>query len=149
MTSRHGAIEIAFGDGEHSFRLGLAEIEELEEKCSRFAGRDVGIFTLARGLAPTVRETRFVYVREVLRLGLIGGGMKPVDALGLVSRYVDARPLDESRDAAYAVVLAALARVHPGELGDVTDDGGGGAPGEAQAAGPGGSTSPPSTPEPR
>jgi hypothetical protein len=135
-VSRHAAIELDYGDGTHTFRLGLDEIEELEEKL------DLSIFALERRLSPLVRDPRLRDIRETLRCGLIGGGMKPVDALVLVRRYVDVRPLDESRDVAYAVILAALARVHPGELGE------GDSPGEEQAAEPNGSTSPPSSPAP-
>ncbi len=134
--SRHGAVELDWADGSYTFRLGLAEIEELEEK------RDISIFTLAARLSPQIRAPRLADMREVLRLGLIGGGSKPVDALALVRRYLEERPLDESRDVAYAVTMAGVARVHPKDLGD--DE-----PGEAPAAEPSGSTSPPSTPEPQ
>lgn len=138
--SRHGAIEQDFGDGTYTFRLGLSEIEELEAKCSEAAGRDVSIFELQTLLHPEIKRARSKYIIETLRLGLIGGGKTPVDALGLVRKYCEVRPIDESRDVAYAVALAALARVHPGELGDVS--------GEAAAA-ENGSTSPPSTQEPQ
>jgi hypothetical protein len=111
--SRHGAVELDWADGTYTFRLGIREIEELEEK------RDLSIFTLAARLSPLVREPRLLDICETLRLGLMGGGTKPTDALAVVRRYVDERPLD------------------------VGDD-----PGEAEAAKPDGSTSPPSTPEP-
>lgn len=132
--SRHGAAELDWADGTYTFRLGLAQLEELEEK------RDLSIFTLAARLSPNVRAARVADISETLRIGLIGGGMTPVDALALVRRYVDERPLDESRDVAYSVTLAAIARVHPGDLGDES--------GEAPAVEPSGSTSPQSTPEP-
>lgn len=134
--SRHGAVELPWADGTYTFRLGLELIEELEDK------RDLSIFTIAARLSPEVRAPRLSDISEVLRLGLIGGGTKPTDALALVRRYVDVRPIDESRDVAYSVTLAAIARVHPGDLGG--DD-----EGEAKAVEPSGSTSPPSTPEPR
>jgi len=104
--SRHGAVELDWADGTYTFRLGLSEIEEVEEK------RDLSLFALARRLSPAERDARFADVREVLRLGLIGGGMKPVNALAKVRRYIDERPFDENRDVAYAVVLAGLARVN-------------------------------------
>jgi len=122
--SRHGAIEVAFGDGEYTFRLGLGELEELERKC------DLGVFQIAGRLSPDARQARLVEIREVIRLGLIGGGMKPVDAMAKVARYVDERPLDESRDVAYAVVLAGLTRLHSIEADPPS--------GEAQAAKPAG-----------
>lgn len=107
--SRHGAAEIDWADGTYTFRLGLDQIEELEEK------RDLSLFALARRLSPSDRDARLADIREVLRLGLIGGDMKPVDALVKVRKYVDERPIDESRDIAYAVVLAGLARVNTAE----------------------------------
>lgn len=132
--SRHGAVEVAFGDGEFTFRLGLGELEELERKC------DLGVFQIAGRLSPESRQFRLVEVTETIRLGLIGGGMKPVDALAKVRLYVDERPLDESRDVAYAVVLAALMRLHTAEPEQPS--------GEAIAAKPDGSTSPQSTEQP-
>jgi len=129
--SRHGAVELDWADGTYTFRLGLAEIEEIEEK------RDMSLFALARRLSPAERDARFADVREVLRLGLIGGGMKPVDALTKVRRYIDERPIDENRDVAYAVVLAGLTRVSSGEAAPS---------GEADAAETSASTSPQSEP---
>lgn len=117
------------------FRLGLAEIEELEEKCG------ASLFTITRRLDPALREARLVDIMNVIRLGLIGGGMTPVDALVKVRRYVDARPLDEGRDVAFAVVLAGLARVHSDRLADDP-------PGEAPAPEASGSTSASSEPQP-
>lgn len=130
--SRHAAIEQPFADGDYTFRLGLDEIEELERK------RDAGIFEIVDRLR--VRTCRLSDISETLRIGLIGGGMKPVEALALVRRYVDERPLDENRDIAYAVGLAALMRVHSDQLETAS--------GEADAAEPDGSTSPPSAETP-
>lgn len=133
--SRHGAVELDFGDGTYTFRLGLAEIEEIEEK------RGVALFAIMLRLRPEQREARLADIMEVIRLGLIGGGMKPVDAMVKVRRYVDERPIDENRDVAFGVVLAGLARVHT----DVLEEE---ASGEAQAPEPSGSTSAPSEPMP-
>lgn len=135
MKSRHAAVDLDFGDGTFTFRLGLDEIEELERK------RDLGIFEIARRLAPEARTCRLTDISEVLRVGLIGGGMKPVDALVQVRKYVDERPLDENRDTAYAIVLAGLMRLHSSETEQP--------PGEAGAPEPSsGSTSAPSTAAP-
>lgn len=108
--SRHGAIELLWGDGTYTFRLGLSEIEELERK------RDLGIFQILTRLNPVVRECKLSDITEVLRLGLVGGGTAPVDALVKVQRYADERPIDENRDVAYAVVLAAVMRLHSNEV---------------------------------
>ena len=42
---------------------------------------------------------------------VLGGGLKPVEALVLVKRYVDDRPLAESIPTAYAALMAALVGV--------------------------------------
>jgi len=131
--SRHAAIELDFADGVYTFRLGLSEIEELERK------RDLSIFEIVERLR--VRQCRLQDISEVIRIGLIGGGMVPVDAMALVKRYVDERPLDESRDVAYGIGLAALMRVHTNEVESP--------PGEAKAARSKGSTSPQSGAAPR
>ena len=104
--SRHAAIETDFGDGKYTFCLGIDEVEELERK------RDLSIYTIMRRLRPEVREPRLADISEVIRLGLIGGGMAPIDALALTRRYVDQRPIDENRDVALAIVLAGMARLH-------------------------------------
>lgn len=129
--SRHAEVILDWADGTHVFRLGLAEIEELEDKFDR------SIFDVAMRLGE--RHARILEISEVLRIGLIGGGrMEPIDALALVRRYVDERPIEENRDAAYAVVLAGLARVH----GDVVKEPSG-KPTAAESSSA--STSPPST----
>ncbi len=132
--SRHGAIELPWGDGEQSFRLGLGEIEELERKC------DLSLFELKDRLARGDRRARVGYITEVIRIALIGGGKSPMDALALVRRYVDERPLDESCDVAYMVTLAGLSRLHPSEQADDSD--GDDPSGEADAAESDGLTSP-------
>jgi len=139
MKSRHAAIEAAFGDGTYTFRLGRDEIEELERK------RDLSLFALARRLSPQQRDARLADISEVLRCGLIGGDMAPVPALALVRRYVDARPIDENRDLAYAVVLAGLTRVHSNEEAPPSGEA---LAAKADAPKTGASTSPPSAEQP-
>jgi hypothetical protein len=129
--NRHAAIDLDWGDGTFTFRLALDQIDELERK------RDLSLFEIARRLDPARRDARLSDISEVLRLGLIGGGMKPVDALAKVRKYVDERPIDENRDAAYAVVLAGMMRLHSNEAETP--------PGETEAAKTSVSTSPPST----
>lgn len=132
--NRHGATDLDWADGTYTFRLGLSEIEELERKC------DLSIFEIVRRMAPEVRRARSTDIIEVIRLGLIGGGTTPVDALAKVRKYVDERPLDENRDTAYAIVLAGLMRVHSSDLEKPS--------GEAEAPEANGSTSAPYTETP-
>jgi hypothetical protein len=81
--NRNGAVDLDFGDDTYRFRLGLAELEELQEKTG------IGPFMLLTRLIDG--EWRTQDVRETIRLGLIGGGLDPVPALKLVRSYVDAR----------------------------------------------------------
>lgn len=89
-----------WADGEHDFRLAIGQLRELQEKCG--AGPAEIHNRLAAG------TWRVDDIRETIRLGLIGGGMTPTDALVLVTRYVDNRPLMENVVAAQAVLLVAL-----------------------------------------
>lgn len=97
---RDAKIELFFADGDHVFRLGYEQIIELQEK------RDCGpLFLLNRIDAEQWMVEDFA---EIIRIGLIGGGMKPLEAKSLVERYVIARPAMENRDLARAVLMAGL-----------------------------------------
>lgn len=97
---RVGSVRFDFGDGEHTFRLAIGQLRELQDKTG------VGPATLLDRI--TTRSWRVDDIRETIRLGLIGGGMDPLDALGLVRRYVDERPIAENVDPAFRVLMAAL-----------------------------------------
>lgn len=126
---RLGGTEFAWGDGTYAFRLGISEIDELEQKT------ETSIFLLYASTASELPYAKFKACREVIRLGLIGGGTSPVDAMSLVARYADERPLTETVVAAHQILQAALRQTY-------------GVPrsGEAEAVEPNVSTSPPSTP---
>lgn len=98
--SRNGSVSFVWGDDEHEFRLGLGELRELQEK--------TGVSPFA--LCERLREGRPLVddMREVLRLGLIGGGLKPPEALALVRFYADERPLVGAVGPALVVLCAAL-----------------------------------------
>ena len=103
----HARLTLTWGDGEHEFDLGpIKQLLELEEKCGAGVGSILQRLTLGQW---SVND-----VREVLRLGLIGAGAKPVQAFVTVKRYCDDRPLAESLPAAKAVLLAAIVGL-PGE----------------------------------
>lgn len=108
--SRAGDITLEWADGEHVFRLGLGQLRELQERVSAVRVR-IGVEPVGPAfLASEIGAGRWMVddLRETIRLGLIGGGMKPAEALMLVQRYVDARPLQESVVPAYAILSAAL-----------------------------------------
>lgn len=101
MAQHDGAIEREWADGAHCFRLPIAQLLELQEKCD--AG-PVEIFSRLRA-----QTWRLNDLRETIRLGLIGGGTPPMDALTLVKRYVDPpRPLLENVPLALEILEAAL-----------------------------------------
>ncbi|WP_421912729.1 gene transfer agent family protein [Mesorhizobium sp.] len=129
--NRHGAIDLDWAGGTHTFRLGLGEIEELE------AGVDMSVFLLHAAMSAQVPFSRLKHYSETIRLGLIGGGMKPIEARVLVKRYVDERPLSESVALGQVILRAAMERVHSESLED-------GEPGEQQAPRSNASTSAPS-----
>lgn len=132
MQGGDSKIEVAWGDGEHVFRLALGQLRELQDKCK------VGPAELAERLS-TGRW--FVDdIREPIRLGLIGGGMTPVDALALVKRYVDERPLAENVLTAQAIVMAVLYGVPDDPVGKKAA-----AEGAVSGAETDASSSPPST----
>lgn len=134
-VNRHGAVELSWGGGDHQFRLGLGEIEELESAV------DMSVFLLFAAMSAQIPFAKLKHYSETIRIGLVGGGMKPIDAKALTRRYVDERPLAESVALAEVILRVALERVHPGELDD--------APGEPMASKSSGSTSAQSTAAPQ
>lgn len=98
-------IVLPFGDGEHLFALKWKQIEHLEKLCdasvSEIASRVIGM------------RPRLADIRNVILLGLEGGGMPPVQALQMVDRYLDGRPIagigdDESPLAVAVKVTSAM-----------------------------------------
>ena len=83
-------IEISafFGDGEHPFRLTDAMIGELE----RVTGHGVGAL-YKRVIAQDFAANDLA---EIIRLGLIGGGMAPQQARQLTDTYAVNRPFSET-----------------------------------------------------
>lgn len=99
-------LELEWGDGEHKFALPIGQLRELQDKC------DAGPNRILQRLSGV--DWRIDDIREVMRLSLIGGGMKPTEAHTLCVRYVDNRPMLESRLHAQAILMKAL-------VGDPTD----------------------------
>ncbi|KIN60636.1 DUF3356 domain containing protein [Sulfitobacter noctilucae] len=76
-----------FGTADHTFTLTDAMIAELERVC------DCGIGTLyQRTVAMAFRSADLT---EIIRLGLIGGGMTPQEAMQLTDTYARNRPMGE------------------------------------------------------
>lgn len=108
--SRHASVTLSWADGDYTFRLAIGQLRELQESVNRprvkLGAPLIGPATLFEALRSN--DAWLHDVREVIRLGLIGGGTKPADALDLVRRYVDERPMAESSVHATLVLGAAL-----------------------------------------
>ncbi len=98
--SRSADVTLDWGDGTYTFRLGLGQWRELQEKLG--VGPPVLLRRLLEG-AWLVDDAP-----QILRLGLIGGGLAPVEALRLVRTYAEERPPAENTQPALAVLIAAL-----------------------------------------
>src|SRR5262245_28288986 len=106
----NGEVELTWGDGEHKFNIAILKLTlELEENCK--AGVAEIYYRISNG------KWKWEDVRETLRLGLIGGGASPIQALRLINRYCDGRPWTESLLTAQAVLIAAMVGVPGDELG--------------------------------
>lgn len=73
-------VDLDFGDGTYHFSLPMTQLEELQAKT------DAGPLQLLNRLGTD--EWRTQDVSETIRLGLIGGGKTPLEALHLVRKYV-------------------------------------------------------------
>src|SRR3954469_23053970 len=93
--SRSAKITLEWADGEYDFRLGIGELRELQEKTRRVknVAGDYEYFGPMRLFdMPSGNDWMVQHVQEVIRIGVIGGGTKPVEAVRLVRRYVDEVP---------------------------------------------------------
>jgi len=118
-VSADGSISLIWGDGEHVFRLAIGQFRELQEKVNgrrlALGGQMVGPMSLLNQLR--ANDAWPDDIRDVLRLGLIGGGMKPPEAHRMLVNYFDATAPLEHMKPAFAVLLAGLAG-SPGESSD-------------------------------
>ncbi|SOC93553.1 Phage tail tube protein, GTA-gp10 [Rhizobium sp. AN5] len=97
---RDARVTFDWADGTYSFRLAWGQLEELQEKCD--AGPYVVLQRLHSG------AWRVEDISNIIRLGLIGGGMEPSPALKISRLYVEARPPMENLIPAQAILSAAL-----------------------------------------
>lgn len=82
--SRDASITLEWAGEDRHFRLGMAELARLQE------ARDEGPFMTFSRLHSA--NWRLEDVREVIRFGLIGGGMPEGEAARLVRREMEAPP---------------------------------------------------------
>lgn len=111
--SRDASIEFDWADGTHRFRLAIGQLRELQEKTDAgpawlYARIEAGMWLMGWRDVPG-KPNSDGDLAETIRLGLIGGGMKPEPARRLVQRYVLDRPLHESIVPAQKILAAAIA----------------------------------------
>jgi len=82
--TRTAEVTLFFGDSDHKFAMRIGELMELDQKF------ELGPLVMFKGLSEGT--WRAPWVREIIRIGLIGGGMIPSRASDLVKRYVDEVP---------------------------------------------------------
>ena len=102
--SRTGLIRRPFGDARYSFRLTIAGMEELDDLCGVGPGFALGL--IRQGIHGNWKAKM---VREVIRIGLVGGDCSPLAALALVDRYgPGVGPIQECLILAAEILGAAL-----------------------------------------
>ena len=104
--SKDGSVIIPWPDEERRYRLDIGQLMELQDKCA------AGPVEICE--ACSNKTWRVQWIRETIRLGLIGGGLDPTRALALVARYVKSGSLLACAEVAQAILLAAL-------VGDTVD----------------------------
>ena len=94
-------IELPFADGRYLFKLGVGQIDEIETKCDAGIGRiyartRAGRYGFEPGEAlPEQGEYRWPELVEIIRQGLIGGGVGIVDGVEVKVSAVRANDLVE------------------------------------------------------
>ncbi|MHA6646405.1 gene transfer agent family protein, partial [Mesorhizobium sp. A623] len=85
-----------FGDGDKVFALKPELVFELERK----AGAGIGaLYAKFMGA-----QFHFTDILEIIRLGLIGGGMSPADAQIQIDTYAKPRPILETYPLAFDIL---------------------------------------------
>lgn len=108
--SRDAQITLPWADGDYTFRLGWGELELLQEACG------AGPYVVFNRLLDD--SWKMGDLSHTIRLGLIGGGKTPVEALKLVREYVEKRPPMESVIFAQGILQAGLAGASEEKVGE-------------------------------
>ncbi len=134
------AVDLKFADSEYHFALLLPQIFELERTCGGTDAegfrRGKSIFQIyeeiSAGLGLGIDDAPVFLgggranakdIRETIRLGLIGGGLSPIDAKHLVDDYCfPVRPMTESLGVAWAILRASIEGVEVKKKVAVSED---------------------------
>ena len=98
--SRDGSLTLPFGDSDYTFRLAWGQLMQLQE------ATDAGPYVVLQRLASG--SWKVEDISHTIRLALIGGGLKPAEALKLTRDYVEARPPMENVILAQGILSASL-----------------------------------------
>lgn len=99
--SRSGTIKTLWAGEERTFRLGIKDLERLQERCGERGPKRI-LDDLCSG------EWKVRDIVETVRLGLIGGGLPAPKADKLVVEHVEERPLSENLFFAVGILQAAI-----------------------------------------
>jgi hypothetical protein len=110
QRSRSASINLFIGEGNFDVALRIDELIQLKEKTG------FGPSRLLRNLQEG--EWGVEELREIIRLGLIGGGMSKQEAFTLMTRHVVAGYLLDMVPVAMQIVFAALAGVEDDPVGE-------------------------------
>lgn len=100
LNNRNSSITLSWADGDYVFRLAWGQLIELQEKT------DCGPGYLLDQMWQN--NWKVQHISEIIRLGLIGGGQTPTDALKLIRNYVESRPPLENLPIAQAILAISL-----------------------------------------
>lgn len=98
--SRDAKVVLDWADDSYVFRLGWDQLETLQEEC------DAGPYVILHRLHS--HQWKMQDISNVIRLGLVGGGMEPVAALKKIREYVKKRPPLENHAFAVGILSAGL-----------------------------------------
>lgn len=113
-----------WGDGSHTFALRFAQLEELEDKSKGY------LVDLKNRWGED--RLKVSEVRDVIRIGLIGGGMPAADAMKLVVKHYDDVPFSENMLLVGRILFVSL---YGRDLVDILKEAVENTAGEAPAAG--------------
>lgn len=111
--SADGSIELVWADETRRFRIGIGEFRSLQESVNSRRVL-IGAQPVGPGGLLDLLRTKNAWpddVRDVLKAGLIGGGLEFQEANKLLVRHFDGKPLLEHSKTAFPVLLAALVGV--------------------------------------
>jgi hypothetical protein len=98
--ARDASVTFDWADGTYTFRLAWGDLARLQE------ATDAGPYVLFQRLNDGT--WKLGDISAVIRCGLIGGGMKPEDALKKIRGYVEDRPPMENLLVAQAILSSGL-----------------------------------------